>query len=295
MLAEQVEDDRDSRILPHYGLADLDAATFARYRNHFKARSPDHVFNAEGDQEFLRLIGGFRRDRQTNEEGLTAAGLLMFGKLAEIKENFPYYMLDYQERPAPKTELRWVDRVTTDGAWSGNLFSFYHLVIQRLVRDLKVPFRLKGDTRIDESRVHEALREALVNTLIHADYTGRISVLVVKRPDMFGFRNPGIMRLPVEMALKGGISDCRNRRLQDMFRHVGLGEQAGSGIPKVYSAWKSQHWPLPGRAGLMLKSPWTMTECPAGECACTKATSSSACTRRASCAPSLSPACMCVL
>jgi ATP-dependent DNA helicase RecG len=203
------------------------------------------VFNAEGDQEFLRLIGDFRRDRQTNEEGLTAAGLLMFGKLAEIKENFPYYMLDYQERPEPKTELRWVDRVTTDGAWSGNLFSFYHLVIQRLVRDLKVPFRLKGDTRIDESRVHEALREALVNTLIHADYTGRISVLVVKRPDMFGFRNPGIMRLPVEMALKGGISDCRNRRLQDMFRHVGLGEQAGSGIPKVYSAWRSQHWRAP--------------------------------------------------
>lgn len=245
MLAEQIEDDRDSRILPHYGLGDLDPKTLARYRNHFKARSPDHPWNSEDDAEFLRLIGGWRRDRERREEGLTAAGLLMFGTLTEIKENFPYYTLDYQERSEPKDELRWVDRVITDGSWSGNLFDFYHLVSQRLFRDLKVPFRLRGDTRIDETRVHEALREALVNTLIHADYTGRVSVLVVKRPDMFGFRDPGTMRLPAETAMRGGISDCRNRRLQDMFRYVGLGEQAGSGVPRVYSAWRSQHWRAP--------------------------------------------------
>lgn len=92
-------------------------------------------------------------------------------------------------------------------------------------------------------RVRDVAR--LVNALIHADYSGRVSLLVVKRPDLFGFRNPGTMRMPVEIALKGGVSDCRNRRLQDMFRFVGLGEQAGSGIPKVRSAWSSQHWRAP--------------------------------------------------
>jgi ATP-dependent DNA helicase RecG len=118
-------------------------------------------------------------------------------------------------------------------------------VIQRLVRDLKVPFQLRGDTRVEETPVHEALREALVNTLIHADYSGRVSVLVVKRPDLFGFRNPGTMRMAVDVAVQGGVSDCRNRRLQAMFRHVGLGEQAGSGLSKVYSSWRSQHWRAP--------------------------------------------------
>jgi len=53
------------------------------------------------------------------------------------------------------------------------------------------------------------------------------------------------MRMPVETALRGGVSDCRNRRLQDMFRYVGLGEQAGSGIPKIQSAWRTQHWRSP--------------------------------------------------
>ena len=45
--------------------------------------------------------------------------------------------------------------------------------------------------------VHQALREALVNTLVHADYTGRSSVLVIKYSDRFYFRNPGLMRIPL--------------------------------------------------------------------------------------------------
>ncbi|MFH1898246.1 MAG: ATP-binding protein [Candidatus Desantisbacteria bacterium] len=39
--------------------------------------------------------------------------------------------------------------------------------------------------------------------------------------------------------------DCRNRRIQDMFRYVGFGDHAGSGIPKIYRNWKEQHWRLP--------------------------------------------------
>lgn len=242
---ERVEDERDGRILVGYTFADLDAQTFAKYRQHFKSLKPDHAWNSELDAEFLRLIGGWRRNRETGEEGVTEAGVLMFGKLAEIQEHFPHFMLDYQERAEARAEARWIDRVTLDGTWSGNLFDFYQIVMQRLVRDLKVPFQLRGDTRVEDTPVHEALREALVNTLIHADYSGRVSVLIVKRPDLFGFRNPGTMRMAVDVAVQGGVSDCRNRRLQAMFRHVGLGEQAGSGLSKVYSSWRSQHWRAP--------------------------------------------------
>lgn len=59
---------------------------------------------------------------------------------------------------------------------------------------------------------------------------------------MFVFRNPGLMRIPIEQALIGGDSDCRNRKLHQMFRLINIGEQAGSGIPKILSGWKSQHW-----------------------------------------------------
>ena len=120
-----------------------------------------------------------------------------------------------------------------DGSWSGNLYDFFRRVIQRLTADLKVPFVLRDGARIDDTPVHQAVREALVNCLIHADYTDRASVLVVKSPAGFSFRNPGMMRLPVAQALHGGASDCRNRTLHQMFLLINLGERAGSGLPKI--------------------------------------------------------------
>jgi predicted HTH transcriptional regulator len=86
-------------------------------------------------------------------------------------------------------------------------------VSRKLVGDLKVPFVPKGNFRQDDTSLHRALREALVNTLVHADYTDRASILVVKDPAGFVFRNPGVMRVPAEQALRGGESDCRNRTL----------------------------------------------------------------------------------
>jgi predicted HTH transcriptional regulator len=245
MLAEQVEDSRDDRVLRGYELEDLDMTTFRAYRQVFANRDPNHPWNTLPDREFLRQVGGWRKDRETGESGITVAGLLMFGQMASIQEEFPNYMVDYQERAEPKSELRWVDRLTLDGKWSGNLYDFYRKVYLKLTGDLKVPFSLEKGERKDETPVHEALREALANVLVHADYSDRASVLVVKRPDMFGFRNPGLMRIPAAIAIQGGEHDCRNRTLHKMFRLVGVGEQAGSGIPKIYRGWASQHWRAP--------------------------------------------------
>ncbi|MFM8326660.1 MAG: helix-turn-helix domain-containing protein, partial [Pirellulaceae bacterium] len=65
MLAEQVEDSRDDRILRGYDFDDLDAATFRTYRQVFTNRDPGHVWNGYEDREFLRHIGGWRKDRET--------------------------------------------------------------------------------------------------------------------------------------------------------------------------------------------------------------------------------------
>ncbi len=242
MMAEQVEESRDTEILKGYGIDDLAFDSLSAYRQLYINRQPDHPWNQNDAQEFLYNIGAWGRDREAGHSGLTRAGLLMFGSLRAIKDAFPNFMLDYQERAEAKTEARWVDRFTLDGTWSGNVFDFYRQVIRKLTVDLKVPFQLEGDQRLDDTLVHKALREALVNCLVHADYTGRASVLVVKRPDMFGFRNPGLMRVPLDIAINGGESDYRNRLLHDMFRYIGLGESAGSGLPKIYQGWSSQHW-----------------------------------------------------
>jgi predicted HTH transcriptional regulator len=125
MIAEQVENTRDARVLRGFGVGDLDPTTIIKYRQRYQTRSPDHPWNTLEEKEFLRSIGAFGSDREAGIEGLTSAGLLMFGKLVPIKDAFPNYMLDYQERAEARTEPRWIDRLTTNGSWSGNLFDFF--------------------------------------------------------------------------------------------------------------------------------------------------------------------------
>jgi ATP-dependent DNA helicase RecG len=215
------------------------------YRNRLAAVRPGHVWADLPVPEFLERVGAWGKNRDEGHAGLRLAGLLMFGRAEVIRDALPHYMVDYQERAEAKTAKRWIDRVVPDGTWSGNLYDFFRRVYQKLTADLKVPFQLQDGQRVEDTPVHEALREALVNTLIHADYSGRVSVLVVKRPDMFGFRNPGRMRISLDLAIQGGNSDCRNRRLQTMFQLVGYGDHAGSGLPKIYKNWATQHWRRP--------------------------------------------------
>ncbi|OCG20551.1 RNA-binding domain-containing protein [Gilliamella sp. App4-10] len=246
MILEQDPQGTDSRILDNFTIDDIEIESLQKYRNIFSARHPEHPFLKENLLSFLSKIGGWRKDRYTKKEGLTIAGLLMFGKWDAITEIIPKYSVDYIERPENKIDTRWIDRVFYDGSWSGNVFDFYQLVYPKLVSDLKVPFNITDGVRQSDSGIHQALREALVNTLVHADYlTGRVSILVVKRPDMFGFRNPGLMLISKEDAIKGGNSECRNQKMQQMFLYIGLGERAGSGVPRIYSGWEQANWKVP--------------------------------------------------
>lgn len=259
MFAEQVENSRDDKILKGFNFDDIDKDSLSVYKNLLAAAKPQHPWLELELFEMFKQIGGWRKDRQTGDEGITFAGVMMFGTWDAIQEAAPNYFVDYRERDEANTQ-RWIDRVYPDGSWSGNIFDFYRRTYRKLTTDLKVPFELQQGVRLDESKTHEAIREALVNTLVHADYSGRSSILIIKRPDLFGFRNPGLMRVPPEIAVKGGESDCRNRRMHQMFLMIGAGERAGSGIPKIYSGWEWAKWRKPKLYEKQIPSEQTLLE-----------------------------------
>jgi ATP-dependent DNA helicase RecG len=170
----------------------------------------------------------------------------MFGREETLREVLPQYSVDYREKFSDDPEIRWTDRITLDGTWSGNLFQFYLRVVQKLAADLKLPFQLDAELfRKGEVIVHEAIREALVNALIHADYLGQGGVVIEKYKDRFEFSNPGSLLISFEQLLEGNISECRNKSLQTMFTMIGAAEKAGSGIDKIRRGWSSQHWRSP--------------------------------------------------
>ncbi len=233
---------QDILILEKMGMDVLDYNSLHRYRIRMRNYRPGHVWEELDDEEFLYRLGAAGR----SDDGKihpTAAGLLMFGHEYEIVKEFPHYFLDYQERMGGE---RWTDRiVSTSGDWSGNIYDFYFRVYNKLIQDIKVPFKLEGGDRIDDTPVHKALREALANCLINADYYGRQGLVIIKDKEGVTFSNPGNFRIDIEVAKSGGISDPRNGALIKMFNLIDIGERAGSGIPNIFSVWKKQGWMSP--------------------------------------------------
>lgn len=249
MFADQAEEPADSRILEGFSLADLHPDSLRQYRNRFVSRGA-HVWQGEDDPGLLRKLGGWRRDRRSGQEGLTVAGLLMFGREEAIRDPaaIPGFQLDYRERFGEDPEVRWTDRLHLDGSWEGNLFQFYQLVMHKLSvgPGIKRPFRVDAEGyRTNATPVTEAFQEALVNALIHADYSGQGGIVIDRWPDRLEFSNPGTLLVSREQLMKGGISECRNKSLQLMFQMLGAGDKAGSGIDKIRSSWAEERWQSP--------------------------------------------------
>ena len=142
--------------------------------------------------------------------------------------------------------IRWTDRLqSSSGDWSGNLFDFFFRVYSKLVRDLKIPFKLEGITRVDDTPVHKAVREALANCIVNTDFYISRGVVIKKDIDKIVMENPGYIRTGKNQMLKGGISDPRNKALMKMFNMIGIGERAGSGVPDIFAVWESQGWKEP--------------------------------------------------
>ena len=174
------------------------------------------------------------------------AGLMMFGKGLPIRERFDNFRMDYLNFCNLIGEERYSDRLTYDGRWENNLYQFFSIVLPKMTFDLPRPFRMEGLQRVDDTPQHKAVREAFTNSIIHADLMMDAGILrIEKHDDRLCFRNPGLLRLPIEQIYEGGNSKARNPRIQNMLRMVGFGENIGSGFPKIIAAWKETGWGEP--------------------------------------------------
>ena len=245
MIRDASEEGNDGVILEDYTIKDLDEDAIKKYRNRFSSREPDHPWNALDNEAFIEMLGGMKEDRRRKIKGVTVAGMLMFGKGLYIRDLFAKINFDFREEIDVTSNQRWSDRFTIDGTWENNLYNFYFTVINKLTSNVKVPFKLENLERKDDTLVHQAIREAFVNQIIHADFNIQGTLKIIKTKDSLEFTNPGSLKIDLESIFKGGNSKSRNPRIQKMFSLIGLGEGAGSGFPKILAAWNEQSWRTP--------------------------------------------------
>ncbi|WP_279122919.1 RNA-binding domain-containing protein [Holdemania filiformis] len=98
----------------------------------------------------------------------------------------------------------------------------------------------KGLERVELSDYPEdALREALLNALVHRDYSYSGSIIINVNDSCIEFISLGGL-LPGLSAddIRSGISQPRNRKLAEIFHRLRLIESYGTGIRKIYALYK---------------------------------------------------------
>ena len=244
MIRDKCPETADTCLMEDMTIADLNQESISRYRLMFGQSKPEHAWTRIPDDEFMVKIGAARKDAKGVVRPMLA-GLICFGDFVTISNVLPNYFLDYREGVADGS--RWTDRVAAhDATWSGNIIDFYFRIYDKVTSSVKVPFRLdERGLRINETKVHKALRELLANALIHADYHGRQGIVIEKRFRRLMFRNPGCLRMSKEAAIGGGRSDARNSRIFNIFALINIGERSGTGLSDIYSIWKEYGYEEP--------------------------------------------------
>ena len=245
MLRDANEAGNDGLLLEYYTMDDIDLPTLKAYRMMFSTINSEHVWNGLDNKEFLQQLGGYTINRKEGMEGLTLAGLLMFGKGLPVRERFDNLRMDYIDKSHLIGDQRYSDRLTYDGTWENNIFNFMRLVLPKLTRELPRPFQMEGMIRNDDTLQHKAVREAVTNMIIHSDFMLNGLLRIEKYDDRIVLTNPGLLKLPLAQIYSGGESKARNQRMQNMFRMIGFGENLGSGFPLILHAWDEKHWTKP--------------------------------------------------
>lgn len=129
------------------------------------------------------------------------------------------------------TNTVFIDRKEFDGSLTRQLKE----VSEVLERYNRVRSEIQGMKRIDHPDYpREAIRESLLNCLIHRDYGFSAPILISLFDDRLEFINIGGLVTGVSLAdIKAGVSAHRNPNLAGVFLRLGYIEAYGSGIPKI--------------------------------------------------------------
>lgn len=231
MLREQSFGKMSEKSAKGTSVNDLNMDSFRSYRRHLEAFNPALTYNKLDDDIF------FEKLRITKEGQLTYAGLLMFGNETGIIKHFSDFRIDYFEIPGTSysdARARYTFRLPE----MENIWEYYLALFQRLRIYADSVFKM-GEMGFakDETPQLDALREALVNMLMHADYFSPMKSRIRVFDDRIEFENPGGFPHKVEKLIREDISLPRNPVIAKLFRCAKLCENAGFGLDKIL-LWK---------------------------------------------------------
>jgi len=232
MFRDQAFGTHTSKSVEGTSIASINESSYEQYREYLSHFNPSHSYNRLKKEEFLQKL------RVLSDGTLTYSGLLCLGTEDAIQKEITGFRVDYLEIPGTSysdAKTRYTYRIDEQE----NLWEYFFAIFDRLRRHLDLPFKLTQEGFASEDYPQlDALREALVNMLMHSDYFSAACPRVRVFDDRIEFFNPGALPKPLKKLLEEDISLPRNPIIAKFFRIVKLAENAGYGFDKMINGWK---------------------------------------------------------
>lgn len=213
-----------------FGIDDLRSDLIERARAMTSIRNANHPWKSMSDEELLRSAGLILKDEMTQNEGITIAGILLFGKDSTIMSVLPQHKTDAIFR------VENTDRYDDRDVIITNLLDTYDRLIAFGHKHLSDPFVLEGVNSV--SARDKILREIFSNLLAHRDYSsGYVAKFVIEKNKMFtenGNRANGNGLLNIVSF----EPYAKNPPISKVFRELSLADELGSGMRNTYKYTK---------------------------------------------------------
>ncbi len=121
---------------------------------------------------------------------------------------------------------------------SSDLITEVNQIQEFILKHIRKEYIITGKLQRDEVWEYplEAIREIVMNMIIHRDYMQAGDSIIKIYDDRIEFFNPGNLpdSITIEKLLNGiYISDCRNKLISKIFKEIGMVEKYGSGIRRI--------------------------------------------------------------
>lgn len=236
VLADRAGTTPDSLVPDGSSLDDLDAGLIERFRQRLQAVRPGSPLVGYGRDELLQALGVV-----VDVGGILTpnrAGLLLFGKEASLARYFPGCGVQLLEIEGTEWNPSPGNRGKTAQLPLTGLVELASTVITAVAERIPGAVALTVEAlQRTEDPVRVAVREAVVNALIHQNFLAFRPTQVRRYSDRLEIENPGHSPKPVANFSRPG-SAPRNPIIARAFNLVGLAEQVGSGVLTMINAFK---------------------------------------------------------
>ena len=219
-----------NKVFPEWGMDVLRPDLIERARKMTRARSNNHPWLSMDDEELLRSAGLILLDRESRQEGITLAAILLFGKDTTIMSALPQHKTDMIFR------VQNLDRYDDRDVIVTNLLDSYDRMSEFAKKHLNDPFVLDGMQSV--SARDAILREIISNSLAHRDYSsGYVAKMVIEKDRIFA-ENSNRTHGYGNLNLNTFEPFPKNPAISKVFREIGLADELGSGMRNTYKFTK---------------------------------------------------------